>query len=169
VFRLPELFWNLTGNKLKAHIEYFSADFPIHSVSGFRKKIGHLGFKKLERELSAQRDKAQYLKDSLRGLGSIVFVKEGAEDFVSYPYLSILIKDENMRTPIEKYLSGLGLSRIYLFAISDYKYLEHIISEKDLPSASYIAENSLTISTSKFLNRRDLSRIIDKLKSLKGE
>ncbi|MEI8347356.1 MAG: aminotransferase class V-fold PLP-dependent enzyme [Pseudomonadota bacterium] len=48
VFKLPQLYWEMRGNKIKALGEDFAINFPLHGVSQMRKSIGQSQFHSLE-------------------------------------------------------------------------------------------------------------------------
>ena len=43
-FRLPQIFWQMRNDPVKAMGEYFTLNFPVHKVSTYREYIGHINF-----------------------------------------------------------------------------------------------------------------------------
>lgn len=168
IFRLPQLFWNLQGQPLRANIEYFEQNFPLHRVSGIRKLLGHLGFSRLEEAIKKQREKASIYIAGLREIPGIEIIEELPGTRATYPYLTAVFNDPKKRNQAKQIFenSGLGVSQIYALAITDYDYLKPILPEKICPRARSLAERHLTLSTNTFLKERDLGRIIAMLKNL---
>lgn len=169
-FRLPQIFWQNLNNPIKAMGEYFEPDFPTHKVSSFREYIGHLNFSYLNKEIDRQRGKIDFYLNALKGFGWIKPVTEREQSKASYPYLAVIFDTPEKRNSALDIFkdSGLGVSQVYLRAITDYDYLKGIVPEADCPGARRIARQSITLSTSSFLNEPDLRNIVDNLKKTKG-
>ncbi|MBI4981544.1 MAG: DegT/DnrJ/EryC1/StrS aminotransferase family protein [Candidatus Omnitrophica bacterium] len=165
-YRLPQIFWNLKGQSLKAFAEYYTIDFDIHNVSNFRKKIGHFEFSRLENEITKQREKAGYYLEALKQQPGITTIRESKDDKATYPFLTILFNTpQRKENAFNKLIgSGLGIFQAYACAITDYDYLKEIIPQNPCPNAKDIAARHLTISTSTFLKNRDLETVINKLR-----
>jgi len=168
VYRLPQLFWNLRGKKLKADLEEYDIDFPVHQVSVFRKAVGHGGFYHLEGQIKQQREKAEYYMERLSGVKGLKVVKESALAQASYPYITVIFDQPQMKQRALAYFAktNLGLSQIYTLAISDYPYLKGIVPQRYCPAGRYLAERAITLSTSIFLDHKTISRIVDKIKQI---
>ena len=168
VFRLPQIFWSLRGNKLKAAGEEFRIDFPIHKVSGVRKSIGHAQFGRLEKEIERQREKVSLYAQAFKAAKGIKVIKEYPETKATYPYLTLIFDTIQMRNKALEIFedSGLGVSQVYAYAIGDYDYLKSVIPQRDYPGGRYLAEHTITVSTSTFLTKKDLNSVIDVIKNL---
>ena len=168
VFRLPQIFWQLQGKIEKAFIEYFDINFPVHTVSGIRKKIGHAMFYRLEQEIAGQRRTASAYLNGLNNLPGIKLISEPPGSRSNYPYLTLIFDDESKRRKVFNALmdSGLGISQIYLSAITDYDYLKDAAGSKECPNARFIAKNHITLTTSSFLAQKDTLSVIEKIKKL---
>jgi dTDP-4-amino-4,6-dideoxygalactose transaminase len=168
VSTLPQIFWNLSGNKLKAEAEYFTVDFPIHKVSKMRKSVGHTLFRRLDGEINKQREKALFYLDGLKEVKGIRVIKEAPGTRATYPYLTLIFKEPTMCDRALKLFkdAGLGISQIYSRAITDYDYLRQIIPYKDCPGVRFLAERAITLSTSTFLDKKDLDAVVNRIKKL---
>jgi dTDP-4-amino-4,6-dideoxygalactose transaminase len=168
ISRLPKIFWNLQGEKLKALGENYGTDFSIHRVSRFRKTIGHFCFSRLEKEIDAQRTKAKHLIDELESINTVKAIKESGGSRATYPYLTLIFNEPEMRKKALRRLenTGLGVSQIYAFCITDYDYLKNIVPKTDCPAGHYLAQRQITLSTSNFLKEKDLNSVLDMIKSL---
>lgn len=168
VFKAAQAFWSWRKQPIRAAGEYFTPDFPLHEVSEFRKKIGRLTFARLDKEINKQRQKvADYLK-LLQGLPGINLITGPEENYASYPYLTLLFDDPSKRNKAIGTLgkTGLGISLIYLTAITDYDYLKDIIQYRDAPNARYLAQRHITLTTSTFLRKTDLDYIAGRIKKI---
>jgi len=167
-FRLPQIFWQMRNDPIRAMGEYFDLDFPVHRVSAFRGYIGHLDFPRLNEKINAQREKVDIY---LKGLGDLPEVKpitELAQTKASYPYLTLIFNGRQKRDLALHIFRdlGLGVSQVYLHAITDYVYLKDTVPPADCPNSRLLAERTITLSTSSFLKGTDLENIIKKLKQL---
>jgi len=167
-FRLPQLFWEIQGKTEKAFIEYFTADFPLHKVSAIRKRLGQAMLPRLEKEIAKQRNFASVYISGLRSAGGMQLITEAGADRSNYPYLTLLFADPAKRDKALDIFknSGLGISRIYLSAITDYDYLKSIVGNQPCPNARSIAKSHITLTTSAFLKPAELNSIIEKIKKI---
>jgi dTDP-4-amino-4,6-dideoxygalactose transaminase len=170
VFRLSQIFWNRKGNKLKAMGEYFTVDFPTHKVSGIRKAIGQHQFLRLERQIVKQREKARFYLEAFQGVKGIKVITESPGTRATYPYLTLIFDTIEMRNKaLETFeYSGLGIFQVYVCAIGDYDYLKADIPQREYPGGSYLAEHTITLSTSVFLTQKDLNAVVNIIKNLAG-
>ncbi len=168
VFRLPQIFWNLQRNNLKAVGEYYTFGFSIHKVSALRKSVGHSAFGRLEHEIGEQRKKALYYQEVLSQIKGIRPVKESPDSKATYPFLTLIYSDINKCRQARDSLSnlGLGASMVYASVVTDYDYLKETVGETDCPNARRLAENTITLSTSTFIKKRDIDAVLAKIKSL---
>jgi dTDP-4-amino-4,6-dideoxygalactose transaminase len=167
-FRLPQLFWRLRNNPVRAMGEYFDADLPLHKISAFREYIGHINFIHLEEKIKKQREKAGIYLSGLKNIPGIHPIVESEGTKSSYPYLALIFENTQKRDSALDIFknSGLGISQVYLQAITDYDYLKGFIPETDCPHSRAFADRTITLSTSSFLKEVDLEDIIKKLKEL---
>ncbi|MDD5595884.1 MAG: DegT/DnrJ/EryC1/StrS family aminotransferase [Candidatus Omnitrophica bacterium] len=163
IFSLPQIFWKLRGNKLRAMIEDFNQDFATHEVSQLRKSIGHLSFYRLDEEIKRQREKADYYLEGLKGIKGVRAIKESGCGQGTYPFLTLLFDDPVKRNRfLDTYENcGLGVSIIYTSVVSGYSYLKEVVPQKAFPAGSFLAERHLTLSTSTFLKRKDQDRLLE--------
>ena len=166
VFKLPQIFWMLKKNELKAFTEYYTEDFPVYKVSGVRKNIGHAAFHRLDEEIESQRSKARLYLDGLSSVKGIRVIGGAEYTNSSYPFVIAVFEDPKKRREIFPRLNslGLGVSLLYLHEITGYGYLKSVVPAKDCPNAKYIAENGITLSTSAFLREEDILHVIDSIK-----
>lgn len=167
-FRLPQIFWQMRNDPVRAMGEYFELDFSTHKISAFREYIGYLNFHRLNKEINKQREKADFYLKGLKGVTGIQPITELAQTKASYPYLAIILDTPGKRNAALKIFknSGLGISQVYLKAITDYDYLKGIIPEANCENARKLAQQTITLSTSSFLKESDLTKIVNNLKRI---
>jgi len=167
-YQLPQIFWRVSGKELKARLEDFTEDFPTHKVSFIRQKIGHAAFSRLDEEINKQRNKTNYYMNRLKDMGGIRIICEPRDSRATYPYVTLLFTDQEKRDMILEAFegTGLGVSQIYAFPVTEYPYLKGIVPAKECPNAKYLAKRSLTLSTSTFLREEDMHRICEDIINL---
>ena len=129
VFRLPQLYWRMKNDLVRATGDYFDTDFPMHRVSAFRKAIGDVTFGRLENEIAKQRDKAANYLSKFKNSPGIKIITGQTETKSTYPFVTLIFDDPEKRLQVLSRLekSGVGASILYLKAITDYEYLKNII------------------------------------------
>ncbi len=167
-FRLPQIFWQIRNDPIRAMGEYFDLDFPVHKVSTFREYVGHLNFPCLNEKINAQRKKVDIYLNGLDDLPGVRPIIELTQTKASYPYLTLIFNDQQKRDlALHTFRdSGLGISQVYLHAITDYAYLKDAIPAADCPNSRLLAERTITLSTSSFLKEPDLQKITKKLRKI---
>lgn len=168
VFRLPQIFWNWRGDKIKAAMENFDIDFPIHRMSAIRQLIGHAQFCRLEKEIDNQRQKAALYTSLLKNNKGIKIIEELPDSRATYPFVTLIFDNPDKKERTLKIFgnTGFGTSIVYAMAIADYDYLKHIVPDRNCSNARYIADRALTLSTSTFLKDNDLNLIVNIIENL---
>lgn len=168
VFKAPQVFWQALGKIEKAFIEYFDINFPVHKVSWIRKQLAHAMFYRLAGDISKQRQIAAEYAAGLKNAPGIKLITEPDGALSNYPYLTLLFDDASKRNKAFNALnnSGLGVSLIYLSAITDYPYLKEITGNSDSPNGRFIAKNHITLTTSTFLTPKDICSLIERIKKV---
>lgn len=168
VFRLPQVFWNLGKNPVKAFGEEYDTNFDTHAVSGFRKFLGHKSFYRLEKEISQQRGKALFYIKALSAVKGVKIIQEEPATFAVYPFLALLFDAAEKRNEFLKKINnhGLGVSIVYLNAIGDYSYLKDKLFCDTCNNAREFSERQLTLTTSIFLKDKDAEFLISSLKEV---
>ncbi len=166
-FRLPQIFWKWRGDRIRTAMERFSTDFPVHGVCRARQSIGHAAFHRLEEEILKQRQKASFYREKLKGIKGIKMIEENVGSGATYPFVTVLFEDKERReralNTMEK--SGLGGSFIYALAVTDYDYLQGVVSDGNCSNGRSLADRTVTISTSTFLKGSDLNAVIALLRN----
>jgi len=167
-FRAPQIFWQMRNNPVRAMGEYFDANFPLDEVSAFRKSLGHTYFHRISEKVDKQRKKVDIYLNGLSGLPGIKPILEPTRTRASYPYLALIFDNAQKRNSALNIFkdSGLGVSQVYLHAITDYAYLRDCIPDENCANSRALAQNSITLSTSSFLRKPELENIVEKLKKI---
>ena len=167
-FRVPQIFWQMRNSPIRAMGEYFNINFPLHEVSAFRKSLGHTYFHRISEEVDKQREKVDIYLNGLRSLPGIKPIVEPAQTKASYPYLALIFDNAQKRNSALNIFkdSGLGVSQVYLHAITDYAYLGDCIPDADCANSRALAQRTITLSTSSFLREAELKNIIEKLRKI---
>jgi len=168
VFTLPQLFWNMRDDTVKALREGFDITFPVHSVSGFRKAAGHAAFPRIAAALQNQRKKAARYINALKDLSGITIIRESTADTATYPYLAVVFDDPaRQKTSLRLFSNtGLGVSQIYARALPDYDYLRGFVPEENCENARRLAATTITLSTSTFVNENDIEKCLYIMRSV---
>jgi dTDP-4-amino-4,6-dideoxygalactose transaminase len=168
IFALPQIFWQMRGMPLKAAAEDYEENFPLCRVSAFRKSCGRRAMRRMQNELAKQRANALYYRQKLKGIPTVKLIAEAPGDMASYPYLTVIFDGEEQRDKALRALSrkGLGASRIYLKAITDYPYLQGLDGAAAPLNARYLAEHHLSLSTSAFLRQEEIAQACALIKGL---
>jgi len=168
VFKAPQVFWLAQGKIEKAFTEYFDINFPVHKVSRIRKKIAHAMFYRLKGEITRQRQIAEYYIAGLKNIPGVRLITEPERALSNYPYLTLLFDETSKRDKAFNALKncGLGVSLIYLSAITDYPYLKEITGNSEEPNAKSIAKNHITLTTSAFISQKDIHSLIERIKEV---
>jgi dTDP-4-amino-4,6-dideoxygalactose transaminase len=168
VFKAPQIFWQALGKTEKAFIEYFDINFPVHRVSGIRKRIAHAMFYRLTGEITKQRKIAADYITGFKDTPGIKLITEPDGALSNYPYLTLLFNEASKRNKAFGALNncGLGVSLVYLSAVTDYPYLNSITGNNSCPNARAIAKNHITLTTSAFLTQKDTCSLIERIKKV---
>lgn len=168
VYKLPDIFWTLRKDKLKAYGEYYQINFPIHTVSNMRKLIGHFQFSRLNKQIGDQRQKALYYIEKLKGISDIRIIKESSASRAIYPYLTIVFKNADRRSRAYRSLKdcGCGVSDLYSLPINEYKYLGDVASNSEPTNARRLSRRQITLSTSSFLKEKDQDSVLGIIKNI---
>ena len=168
VFRLPQLFWNWRGDKVKAAMEDFDLDFPVHRMSYGRQRIGHSQFSRVDLEIAKQRRKAHAYIEAITGIEGLSAMTEAPDCTATYPYVTLIFDEPSKRGRALQLLerSGHGGSFAYALAIADYPYLKDVVPERNCSNARYLSERTITLSTSTFLRDEDIHSVAGLLRGL---
>ena len=147
------------GKLIEAVGDDCSANFPLHRVSHWRKSIGANALKRLPDFINQTRLQAIARKSKLAKISSIRVIEDAVGDEGTWPYLLVLMPNQQARDQAlsELWGAGLGVGRLFIHALPDYTFLDFMQTET--PNAREFATRTLTISNSLWLNDQDFMKI----------
>jgi dTDP-4-amino-4,6-dideoxygalactose transaminase len=106
--------------------------------------------------------------EALKDVKGVSIVKEPGDSRATYPFLTLIFEDIVKKVKVLKTLQGfgLGVSELYTLPISDYEYLKDFVPQRQYAGASYLANRQITLSTSTFLQDKDLDLVAKAIKNL---
>lgn len=149
------------GDPVAAVGDDFGFDIPLHPVGGWRQAVGARALARLPAFLQQTRAQARRRVDRLRQLpGLTVFDDPVGGDGV-WPFLLLTLPSAAMRDTALRTLwtSGLGVTRLFIYALPDYAYLRDVVAPADVPNARDLAARSLSITNSPWLREAEFERI----------
>jgi dTDP-4-amino-4,6-dideoxygalactose transaminase len=142
--------------------DYFSPDIPVHRVSQWRQAVGSRALSRLpgfQRELTLRAAERLPRLLDIRGV-EVLLDAPGVEG--TWPVFIVLLPSETMRDRVlgELWGAGVGVARMFAFAVPDYDYLKPWISHCDTPNARAFAACSFTITNSPWLDEAQFEQIL---------
>ena len=167
-FALRYVYGNSLRRALRRHDsiaatgDYFSSNIPLHRVSTWRQGVGS---RALLRLADFQRDLARQAARRLPELTQILGVKiltDPPGGTGTWPIFIAGLPSEKVRDQVldELWGVGLGVSRMFAYALPDYEYLRPWGGEQSVPNAKRLAACSMTISNSPWLDDASFERIL---------
>lgn len=150
-----------TGNLVAAVRDDFSVDIPLHRVGTLRRAVGAHALSRLPSFLETLSERAMERKRRLRTIPGLTVMDDAEGGRGTWPFLMVLMPTPEARDAALSRLwtSGLGVSRLFIYALPDYPYLSARLEEPDVPNARDFAARMLTISNSHWMRDADFLRI----------
>lgn len=153
------------GDIVAAAGDDFSPDIPLHQVSAWRQSVGLRALSRLadfQQQLAIQAARRLLLLQAIPGL-KVLTDQPRAEG--TWPVLFVVFPEASQRDRVldELWTAGIGVTRMFAFALPDYDYLRPWVAEQHLPNARNLAACSLTISNSPWLGDAHFARILSAL------
>jgi dTDP-4-amino-4,6-dideoxygalactose transaminase len=142
------------GRLIEAVGDDFSDDIPLHRPGRWRKSVGARALQRLPAFLGLLKRQAETRLQRLAAMPGITVMRDAAGDEGTWPFLMVLMPDRAARDAALDRLwqRGLGVSRLYIHALSDYPYLAGRLSSEQTPNARDFASRLLTLSNSPWLD-----------------
>ncbi len=142
--------------------DYFSPDIPVHRVSPWRQAVGCRALLRLpafQRELAGRA--AQRLP-RLAGIPGVEVLSDPPGVSGTWPVFVVLLPSEAIRDRVlgELWGAGVGVARMFAFALPDYAYLQPWVGHGVAPNAREFAACSLTITNSPWLDDAQFDQIL---------
>lgn len=151
------------GDLIAAVGDHFEFEIPLYRFHDLRLAVGAAALRRLPEFLRDNRARGlrrQLLLKERLGI-NVLTERSGVQG--SWPFLMLLFDSETQRDAVlaNLWTSGLGVTRLFIHALSDYGYLREIVGTPDLPNARDFAARSMTITNSFWLCDRDFEQVLD--------
>lgn len=146
----------------------FSDAIPLHRVGRWRQAVGANALKRLPEFLAGLQQQAMPRLARLAAMAGIQVMQDAPDDKYTcgtWPFFMVLMPSQAARDAALKTLwgAGLGVSRLYIYALPDYPYLSARLGQagvsNTVPHARDFAARMLTISNSLWLDENRFERI----------
>lgn len=150
------------GNQVAAVGDDFPPGIPFHRVGRWRRGVGSRAASRLPAFLAANRTQALARVARLRGLPGVTVFDEAPHTTGSWPFLMLLMPDAHLaRAALDAlWTSGLGVSRLFVHALTGYAYLADRVPRTPTPHATDFAARAITISNSHWLDDASFEHIL---------
>ncbi len=158
----PRLYWLVRSLPLGWENEFYSMDFPLEKMGGFRKRAAQRVLEKLDDTIEERRVKGEYLQARLKAIDGLRIFQASQLSEPAYPWLAFLFKEPLARDKAYKRLRAAGLGPSWLFtrSLNQYDYLAHIMPRGLHHGAEYVAARLLTLPTHGHVKQPDLDMMV---------
>lgn len=158
------------GDPVAAVGDDFALGIPLHRVGRWRQAVGARAATRLPAFLDQLAAQARRRLPRLRRIDGVEVIDDPAGAEGTWPFFLLLLPDQQRRDAALAQLwpSGLGVSRLFIHALPDYDYLEHIVPGQDVPHARDFAARSLSIGNSPWMTDEDFETICGALETAAG-
>jgi perosamine synthetase len=165
-YGLPRRHWIRKGDMIRALGDDF-APIALHAVGRWRQAVGARALPRLAAHLDESR--ARFDRLAARLPRDWVHPPRPGEA-PSATFLFVTLPEARQADQLLKDTArtGLGLSRLFAHAITDYPALSGLIEPAALPAARDLAARTVTLSTSGYLSRADEDRVIAACEALES-
>lgn len=153
------------GNLIQAVGDDCSFTFPLHQVGGWRKKVGANAAKRLPAFIEKTRQLAEKRLARLNQIPDIKVIVDDEYGSGVWPFFIVHMPSETLRDQVLERLwnKGLGVGRLFIYALKDYDYLAPYFADASIPNAQAFAAQTLIITNCVWLSDQDFARICDVL------
>ena len=153
------------GDFVAAVGDDFDAVIPLHRVSAWRRAVGVNALPRLaqfQQNLTAQ---AVSRKQRLADITGIQVLDDAPGAQGVWPFFMLLLPTGRARDAAlaKLWTSSLGVSRLFIHALPDYRYLAHLFESPAVPHARDFAARMLTVSNSLWLDEVGFTRVLKAL------
>ena len=156
------------GDWISALGDWFSADIPLHSLGRWRQSRASNTVKRMMAFYGGTREKAITRIEILKNISGIQILEDQADEQGVWPFIMVLLPSQQIRDVIINKLTpmGLGVSRLFAYALNEYDYLKPYLSSEPMPAAEDFANRMLTISNSPWLADKQFQTIAHEIKNI---
>jgi dTDP-4-amino-4,6-dideoxygalactose transaminase len=151
------------GNLIQAVGDDCSFDFPLHKVGAWRKMVGASAADRLPDFIAKTKKIADKRLAQLTMIPSISVVLDAEGGEGVWPFFIVRMPSEGMRDKVLERLweKGLGVGRLFIYALKDYDYLVPYFKNCKTPNAQIFASRTFIITNCIWLSEQDFARICD--------
>ena len=134
--------------------DVFPTRIPLHRVGAWRQSVGARASVRLPAQLDAMRAQAAVRVPMLRRIEGVCVIDDVAPACGIWPLLVVVLPNSDVRDAALARLwrAGLGVSRLFASALSDYEFLRDLIPADNVANARHFAARTLTITNSPWLD-----------------
>ncbi len=142
--------------------DVFPLDIPQHRVSRWRQAVGARAARRLPAFQQAARERGLRLRDRVQQLPGITVIDDAPGTQGTWPLLMVRLPSQRARDAALATLwsRGLGVSRMFIHALTDYSYLRGIVPAVATPQAQDFAARMLTLGNSPWWTDADVEAIL---------
>jgi len=147
---------------VKAVSDYFPEKIPLHILGKFRESAGANAAKRLAQHYAGNRARAKTRLAALEAVPFLKVIKPEKFEEGTWPYFFCLTDTADRASQILSKLwsRGLGVTKPFAFALSDYKYLDVESGEFEVSAARKLAGRVLSVTNSANLDQRAFEFIL---------
>lgn len=155
------------GDAIGAAGDRFGRDIPLHDIGPWRRGVGASAMTRLPAFLAAGQERAALIRDRLSTIPGVSLIEDTAGGDGVWPSFLLRLPDKPSRDRALGRLwgAGLGVSRLFVHALTDYPFLADIVPYTPLPRARRLAATSLLVGNSPWLTDPDMDRIEQELRA----
>ena len=152
-------------NPAEAAGDYFSSRIPIHRVSTWRLSVGARALRRVGDFQQTLTRMAAVRGPRLMAVPGLTFLQDPPGTTGTWPLFMIHLPNEHLRDRVLNSLwgAGVGVARMFAYALPDYDYLRPWVGTSAVPNARRFAACSLTISNSPWLDDHRFEFILQTL------
>lgn len=147
--------------------DLFPRRIPLHRVGAWRQSVGARASARLPDLIDAMRAQAAVRVPLLRQIEGMSVLDDIALASGVWPFLVVILPNSGVRDAVldRLWCAGLGVSRLFASALSDYEFLRDLVPADSVANARDFAARTLTITNSPWLDDDSFTRILEELRA----
>ncbi len=160
-YGLPLRYWLKRSDPVRAVGDTFGRDIPLHRMGAWRKRIGASAFQRLPVAVMENAGRGRRRAKELERIRGLKVIQDLPHSSGTWPFLTVLLdtKEARDRALSRLWLSGSGVSRLFIHDLTGYPDLRGVVPAAPVPNASSLAERCLTITNSAWLSETEFFEI----------
>lgn len=150
------------GDTVAAVGDDFPARIPMHRVGTWRQGVGARAATRWPGFLAERRARAARRIDRLRRVDGLDVLVPREDSEGSWPFLLLRFPDAARCNAVlgDLWCAGVGVSRLFVHALTDYAYLADRVPRAPTPHARSFAQCTATLSNSAWLDDATFERVV---------